>query len=60
MAELIAGTVGFKGEIRWDASKPDGTLRKLTDVSKLHALGWHHTIEIEEGVRRMYDWYLGR
>ena len=60
LAELIAGTVGFKGEIRWDASKPDGTLRKLTDVSKLHALGWHHTIEIEEGVRRMYDWYLGR
>ena len=60
LAELIAGTVDFKGEIRWDASKPDGTLRKLTDVSKLHALGWHHTIEIEEGVRRMYDWYLGR
>lgn len=60
LAELIAGTVGFKGEIRWDASKSDGTLRKLTDVSKLHALGWHHTIEIEEGVRRMYDWYLGR
>lgn len=60
LAELIAGTVGFKGEIRWDASKPDGTLRKLTDVSKLHALGWHHTIEIEEGVRRMYNWYLGR
>ena len=50
----------LQGEIRWDASKPDGTLRKLTDVSKLHALGWHHTIEIEEGVRRMYDWYLGR
>lgn len=60
LAELIAGTVDFKGEIRWDASKPDGTLRKLTDVSKLHALGWHHTIEIEEGVRRMYNWYLGR
>ena len=60
LAELIAGTVDFKGEIRWDASKPDGTLRKLTDVSKLHALGWHHTIEIEEGVRRMYDWYPGR
>ena len=60
LAELIAGTVDFKGEIRWDASKPDGTLRQLPDVSKLHALGWHHTIEIEEGVRRMYDWYLGR
>lgn len=57
LAEMIAGTVGFKGEIRWDASKPDGTLRKLTDVSKLHALGWHHTVEVEEGVCRMYEWY---
>lgn len=57
LAELIADTVGFQGEIRWDASKPDGTMRKLTDVTKLHNLGWHHTIEIEEGVRRMYAWY---
>lgn len=57
LAELIACTVGFEGEIRWDASKPDGTMRKLTDVTKLHNLGWHHSIEIEEGVRRMYIWY---
>ena len=57
LAELIADTVGFRGEIRWDASKPDGTMRKLTDVSKLHALGWHHRIEVEEGVRRLYEWY---
>ena len=49
--------VGFKGELRWDSSKPDGTLRKLTDVTKLHNLGWHHSIEIEEGVSRLYRWY---
>ena len=57
LAELVARTVGFDGTIEFDASKPDGTPRKLTDVSKLHSLGWHHQIEIEEGVRRLYDWY---
>lgn len=57
VAELILETIGFKGELRWDSSKPDGTLRKLTDVSKLHSLGWHHQIEIDEGVRRLYEWY---
>ena len=57
VAELIMKTVGFKGELRWDSTKPDGTLRKLIDVSKLHALGWHHQIEIEEGVERLYGWY---
>ncbi len=45
-------------ELRWDASKPDGTLRKLTDVSKLHSLGWHHKVEIDEGIHRLYEWYL--
>ena len=59
VAELILKTIGFKGELRWDSSKPDGTLRKLTDVSKLHSLGWHHQIEIDEGVRRLYEWYCG-
>lgn len=49
--------VGFKGELRWDSSKPDGTLRKLTDVTKLHSLGWKHKIEIEEGVSWLYRWY---
>ena len=43
----------------WFDSKPDGTMRKLTDPSKLHNLGWHHKIDIEEGVQRMYEWYLG-
>ena len=58
VAEKIMREIGFKGELRWDASKPDGTLRKLTDVSKLHALGWHHQIEIDEGIHLLYEWYL--
>lgn len=58
VAELIMKEIGFKGELRWDRSKPDGTLKKLTDVSKLHSLGWHHKIEIDEGVHRLYQWYL--
>ncbi|MBO7578856.1 MAG: GDP-L-fucose synthase [Prevotella sp.] len=57
LAELVARTVGFDGTIEFDASKPDGTPRKLTDVSKLHSLGWHHQVEIEEGVQRLFDWY---
>ena len=56
-AELIQREVGYEGEIRWDSSKPDGTMRKLTDVSKLHALGWQHKVEIEEGIHRLYEWY---
>ena len=58
LAELIVDTVGYRGRLAFDSSKPDGTMRKLTDPSKLHALGWHHKIEIEEGVQRMYQWYL--
>jgi len=57
LAELVAKTVGFTGTIEFDASKPDGTPRKLIDVSKLHRLGWHHKVEIEEGVRRLFQWY---
>lgn len=57
LAELVQRTVGYNGEIRWDTTKPDGTMRKLTDVSKLHSLGWHHSVEIEEGVARLVDWY---
>ena len=57
VAELIMKEIGFKGELRWDTSKPDGTLKKLTDVSKLHQLGWHHKIEIDEGIHRLYEWY---
>ena len=58
LAEKIRRAIGYEGEIRWDSSKPDGTLRKLTDVSKLHELGWHHQIEIDEGIQRLYQWYL--
>lgn len=57
LADIVIKEVGFKGGLRWDASKPDGTPRKLTDVSKLHSLGWHHKIEIDEGVHRLYEWY---
>ncbi|MDD3255248.1 MAG: NAD-dependent epimerase/dehydratase family protein, partial [Parabacteroides sp.] len=57
-ARLIAQRVGYKGEIRFNADKPDGTMRKLTDVSKLNALGWRHQIEIQEGIDKMYSWYI--
>jgi len=59
LAYLIKEKIGFKGNLVFNTAKPDGTLRKLTDVTKLHALGWHHKIEIEEGVERMYKWYVG-
>lgn len=58
LAELIVKTVGYQGQLTFDSSKPDGTMRKLTDPSKLHDLGWHHKIDIEEGVQKMYEWYL--
>lgn len=57
-AEMVRHTVGFPGQVRWDATKPDGTLRKLCNVDKLHSLGWRHTVELDEGIRRLYDWYL--
>ena len=57
-AQLIAQRVGYKGEIRFNADKPDGTMRKLTDVSKLNAVGWRHQIEIQEGIDKMYSWYI--
>jgi GDP-L-fucose synthase len=57
LALLIKDKVGFKGSIYFNTDKPDGTFRKLTDVTKIHSLGWQHTIEIEEGVGKMIDWY---
>ncbi|MCL6748288.1 GDP-fucose synthetase [Prevotella sp. TCVGH] len=57
LSELIVRTVGFTGIVVWDESKPDGTPRKLIDVSKLHSLGWTHKVEIEQGVQWLYDWY---
>ena len=57
LSQLVVKAVGFEGEVAFDASKPDGTMRKLIDVEKLHRLGWTHKVEIEEGVQRLFDWY---
>lgn len=58
LAELIRDTVGYTGELDWDTTKPDGTPRKLLDVSRLHSLGWKHKIPLPEGVKDTYNWYL--
>jgi GDP-L-fucose synthase len=58
LAELICDVVGFKGDLAWDTTKPDGTPRKLLDVSKIHALGWRHRIELRDGIARTYQWFL--
>jgi len=60
LAEMIKGLVGFKGEIEWDASKPDGTLRKLMDSSRLFALGWKPQIDLQTGIRLAYEDFLKR
>ena len=57
LSELVVKAVGFEGTVEFDASKPDGTMRKLIDVSKLHSLGWTHKIEIEDGVQKLFQWY---
>ena len=57
LSAIIQETIGYKGTITFDASKPDGTPRKLTDVTKLNGLGWKHSVDIHEGVEKMYDWY---
>jgi GDP-L-fucose synthase len=57
-AELIRDVVGFDGEIIRDESMPDGTMQKLLDVNRMHDLGWRHTIELRDGLRQVYDWYL--
>lgn len=57
LADLVVKSVGFEGELCWDTSKPNGTPRKLIDVSKLHSLGWTHKVKIEEGIERLYHWY---
>ena len=57
LALLIKETVGFRGELYFNTDKPDGTMKKLTDPSKLHGLGWKHLMELNEGVKKMYHWY---
>lgn len=58
LAYLVREIVGFTGELYFNIDKPDGTMKKLTDVSKLHALGWKHTVELHEGIEMIYTWYL--
>lgn len=58
LAQIIKEIIGFKGTLKFDSTKPDGTLKKLTDVTKLNRLGWKHKISLEEGIELMYDWYL--
>jgi GDP-L-fucose synthase len=57
LAELVKTVVGFEGDILWDASKPDGTLRKLLDISRISALGWKPSISLEEGIKSTYEWF---
>lgn len=58
LAETIQKITGHQGEIVWDSSKPDGTPRKLMDISKMHELGWKHQVQLEEGIQQTYDWFL--
>jgi len=57
LSQLVVKSVGFEGEVFFDSTKPDGTMRKLIDVSKLHSLGWTHKVEIEDGVQKLFEWY---
>jgi GDP-L-fucose synthase len=58
LAELVQSIVGHRGTITWDSSKPDGTPRKLLDVSKMASQGWHSAIDLEEGTSQTYQWFL--
>ena len=58
LADKIKDEIGYKGNFTFNTSKPDGTMKKLTDVSKLHALGWKHQVSLENGIEKMYSWYL--
>jgi GDP-L-fucose synthase len=57
LADKIKSMIGFQGELVFNIAKPDGTMRKVTDVSKIHSLGWKHTVDLDEGLQKMYDWY---
>ena len=58
LAEIVAGIVGFAGKVEWDTRMPDGTPRKLLDVSKIRSLGWQPRISLEDGIRGTYAWFL--
>ncbi|HBC21170.1 MAG TPA: GDP-fucose synthetase, partial [Porphyromonadaceae bacterium] len=59
VADMVREAVGYRGEIIWDSTKPDGTPRKLCDVTKAHSLGWRHKVELEEGIPMLVKWYNG-
>jgi GDP-L-fucose synthase len=59
LAETIKEIVGYEGELYFNDTKPDGTMIKLTDPSKIHELGWKHVVELEDGIKRVYEWYKG-
>lgn len=58
LAKLIQKIIGFKGKLYFNVDKSDGTMAKLTDPSKLHSFGWKHKVELEDGIRIIYEWYL--
>ncbi len=58
LAEIVKEIIDYDGQLIYDSSKPDGTMRKLTDISKLHSLGWNHKVELKEGIKKLYVWYL--
>lgn len=58
LAETIKEIIGFKGDLYFNADKPEGTMKKLTDVSKLHGLRWEHSVELQNGIEKMYEWYI--
>jgi GDP-L-fucose synthase len=60
LASIIQSTIDYDGRIIYNSEKPDGTMRKLTDPSKLHSLGWRHSVELPDGIRRMYEWYISK
>ena len=60
LAELVKSVICFNGELVFNTDKPDGTMVKLTDPSKLHSLGWKHKVELESGVKSIYEWYLSK
>jgi len=58
IASIVSEVVGYKGDVSWDQSKPDGTLQKLLDISQIKRLGWKPTIDLKDGIRSVYEWYL--
>ena len=58
LSEKIKEIIGFRGELIFNTEKPDGTMRKLTDVSKLHQLGWKHKVDLDKGIQKIYNWYV--